>query len=116
MEQDKYIQEIVKLTKPSFFDCMIGLGTNTLDSNAHFAHSVTPINNRRRFASKIEKAVQNLKPNFNIISSSSSSSHSSAQSTAINNNNSQAANAIINYAANTKAAKCKFKFAESRHQ
>jgi hypothetical protein len=97
MEQDKYIQEIVKLTKPSFFDCVIG--TNTLDSNV-LQHSVTPLNSRRRFASKFEKAVQNLKPNF---SSSSSSSHSSAQSAAVNNTQS---NAIINYAV-TKASKCK---------
>ena len=89
MEQDKYIQEIVKLTKPLFFDCMSALGANTIDSNT-LQHSVTPINNRRRLASKIEKAVQNFKPNFHLINqitSSSSSSHSSAQSSSINNNN-----------------------------
>ena len=107
MEQDKYIQEIVKLTKPSFFDCMIGLGSNTIDSNV-LQHSVTPMNSRRRIASKIEKAVQNFKPHFNIISSSSSSSHSSAQSNAINYNLTSAAynNSIINYSV-TKGTKCK---------
>ena len=99
MEQDKYIQEIVKLTKPSFFECVIG--ANTIDSNA-LQHSVTPLNNRRRFASKFEKAVQNLKPNFS--SSASSSSHSSAQSTAVNNTQ---PNAIINYAVTKATSKCK---------
>jgi len=80
VEQDKYIMDIVKLTKP-LADCLIPatfddttLGTRYFDSNA--ISSITPLTNRRRFANKIEKAVQNFRPNFQLNASVQSAANS----------------------------------------
>ncbi|CAF0740382.1 unnamed protein product [Brachionus calyciflorus] len=76
MEQDKYMNEILKLTNFDFVDLVSGNHNNSSNSNnvSKHSYSMTPVTNRRSvFASKLEKAVQTIKNNYNLASSNSNS-------------------------------------------
>ena len=83
MEQDKYINEIIKLTKSInllTLDSFNGNPTNNFVQNDYLNSSSnirnisnepqqigTPLTNRRSlFSTKIERAVHNIKQNYNL--------------------------------------------------
>ena len=81
MEQDKYIGQILRLTR--LLNPELANPTNAfVDSGNHCAfggsYSVTPITNRRSvFANKLEKAVQTIRHGVGVSNPSVSSSSSS---------------------------------------
>ena len=96
LEQDKYINQIVKLTR--FFNTnnennidSLHNHCSTLNTNNHISSSFnvyTPSANRRSiFTNKIEKAVQNIKTNYNSANSNTSNPSVSSLSSSSDNGN-----------------------------
>ncbi len=90
MEQDKYIIEIVRLTKP-IVDSVVGGGLlptpHHVQQHRNDTIKITPMTNRRRFTSKLEKAVQNFKPNLqSFISNQQNTKQTLSTSSYLNTN------------------------------
>jgi hypothetical protein len=107
MEQDKYIIEIVRLTKP-LVDCInhvSGLLQHQQQQQQHRSDTIkiTPITNRRRFTSKLEKAVQNFRPNFqNFISNQQNTKQTLASSSHLHTTYLTSANGVGSQFYNSK--------------
>lgn len=122
LEQDKYINQIVKLTR--FFNAATTLNENSIEPQIHacstlntnlnhnqlvssfngLSYSMTPsVNRRSAFTTKIEKAVQNIKANYNLANSNTSNpsvsslSSSSENGNIIHNSNKVAFNAHLQH-------------------